>query len=215
MNESPFRDLVLQKAFDALTGNQRYLTMAVLGIGIPFLVYYVAAYYRLARQGYRVSWQKVILFVTTGSVSVYVWGFRSFFDAFWVMNFFHALQYFAIVFHTEKTNLARLFRVDRLAVSAGLVLLWIVALKRLPYGFWATQYANGIWTAGHRSNGRHHALSGTTTSSGPSRKNRSKPRAMAKTTNDCQKKRPGLNRPRRSRGCTYFQPRPGSCSSWV
>ncbi len=131
--------------------------MAVLGLGIPFLVYYVAAYYHFARQGYRVSWQKVILLVITGSVSVYVWGFRSFFDAFWVMNFFHALQYFAIVFHTEKSNLVRLFRVERLAVGAGLMLIWIVALT-FAYGFWAAQYANGIAGARHRANGRHHAL---------------------------------------------------------
>ena len=36
----------------------------------------------------------------TGCVSIYAWGFRSFIDAFWVMNFFHALQYFAIVLFT-------------------------------------------------------------------------------------------------------------------
>jgi hypothetical protein len=145
VGESPFRELVLQKAPDVLTGNQRYLTMAVLGLGIPFLVYYVAAYYHLARQGYRVSWQKVSLLVITGSVSIYVWGFRSFINAFWVMNVFHALQYFAIVFHTEKNNLARLFRVERLALGAGMVLVWIVALT-FTYGFWAAQYANGVWT---------------------------------------------------------------------
>jgi hypothetical protein len=145
VSESPFRELVMQKAPDVLTGNQRYLTMAVLAVGIPFLVYYVAAYYRLARQGYRVSWQKVVLLVITGSVSIYVWGFRSFFNAFWVMNLFHALQYFAIVFHTEKSNLVRLFRVERFALGAGMVLVWIVALTFI-YGFWAAQYANGIWT---------------------------------------------------------------------
>jgi hypothetical protein len=144
MNESPFRELVLQKAPDLLTGNQRYLTFAVLGVGIPFLIYYVAAYYRLACQGYRVSWQKVTLLVLTGSVSIYVWGFRSFFDAFWVMNFFHALQYFAIVFHTEKGHLARLFRVERFAMGAVFVLFWIVMLT-FVYGFWAAQYASGTW----------------------------------------------------------------------
>ena len=32
-----------------------------------------------------------------GAVSLYAWGFNSFGEAFFVMNFFHALQYFAIV----------------------------------------------------------------------------------------------------------------------
>jgi hypothetical protein len=142
--ESPWRELVLQQAPNFLRGNQRYLTIAVLATGIPFLMYYIYSYWRLYRQGYKVSFQKVSLMVITGCVSTYFWGFRSFMDAFWVMNFFHALQYFAIVYHTEGSNLARLFRLDRLAHGAAIALLWIVSLT-FVYGFWANMCAAGAW----------------------------------------------------------------------
>jgi hypothetical protein len=142
--DNPLRALVLQQAPSFLKGNQWYLTVAVLTLGGAFLLYYLWSYHRLNRRGNEVSWQKVSLLVITGCVSIYVWGFRSFFDAFWVMNFFHALQYFAIVFYTERTNLARLFRVDRFALGMPLVLMWIVVLT-FQYGVWATYYARGAW----------------------------------------------------------------------
>ena len=144
VSESPLKALVLQQAPDFLNGNQRYLTIAVLAIAIPFLAFYLISYYRLSRQGYNVSWQKVSLLVVTGGVSIYCWGFRSFFDAFWVMNFFHALQYFAIVLYTERANLARFFRVERFAHASTIVLVWLVALTFM-YGLWASYYASGAW----------------------------------------------------------------------
>ena len=142
--ENPLRDLVQQQAPSFLLGHQRYLTIGVLAAGIPFLAYYLYSYYRLAHSGYRVSWQKVSLLAIAGGVSTYVWGFRSFFDAFWVMNFFHALQYFTIVFYTERKNLARLFRVERFALGGAIILAWLVLLTFL-YGLWAGFYSTGAW----------------------------------------------------------------------
>jgi hypothetical protein len=145
--ESPWRDLILQQAPSFISGNQLYLTVAVLSLGIPFLCYYLLSYYRLYRQGYHVSWQKVSLLIITGCVSTYFWGFRSFIDAFWVMNFFHAWQYFAIVFFAEGKNLTRLFRVDRFPFGMALVMLWVVALTFM-YGYWTFMYAHGTWFGG-------------------------------------------------------------------
>ena len=65
------------------------------------------------------SWQKVWLLIITSVVSIYCWGFHSFIDAFWVMNFFHALQYFAIVAFAEKMNLAGLFQLRATIPTAG------------------------------------------------------------------------------------------------
>jgi hypothetical protein len=84
----------------------------VIGVGGPFLVYYLFAYWRLAQRGYRVSPQKVALLVATGACSLYAWGFNPFGMAFFVMNFFHALQYFAIVWWAENGNIARLIGVS-------------------------------------------------------------------------------------------------------
>lgn len=137
-------NLLLQQGPEFLTTHQLYLRFAVVGIGVPFMAFYLYSYYRLQQQGYQVSWQKCWLLVITGSVSFYVWGFRRFFDAFWVMNFFHALQYFAIVSFTEQTNLTRLFRLERFSFGKPMAILWVVGLC-FSYGLWAGYYATGVW----------------------------------------------------------------------
>ena len=146
-DHSAFSVWLLDKIPIYLEQNQTYLTTTVLAIGLPFLAYYVFSYYRLYQRGYHVSWQKVWLLVVTGGVSIYVWGFTRILDAFFVMNFFHALQYFAIVWFTEHRNLTRVLRLDRFSFGKGLALMWIVILCFL-YGFWAEYHITGVWSAG-------------------------------------------------------------------
>ena len=146
VDDSSFGELLYRSGPEFLILHQNYLTLSIIGIGIPFLVYYLYSYYRLQQQGYHVSWQKVCLYLITGSVSVYGWGFHSFFNAYWVMNFFHAVQYFAIVISTEKQNLSRLFRVDRFPYGAVIAGFWVVVLCFL-YGWWGQYQATGTWMA--------------------------------------------------------------------
>ncbi|MCB9703883.1 MAG: hypothetical protein H6711_18445 [Myxococcales bacterium] len=113
-------------------GITSYLTWAVIGIGVPFLAYYVASYLRFARQGYRVSPQKVALLVNTGLCSIFVWGFNPFGEAFFIMNFFHALQYFALVWWIERDNLTRVMHTR----WRGLTLALFLGLAA-AYGLWA------------------------------------------------------------------------------
>ena len=98
------------------------LTAVVLAAGAAYLVYYLWSYARLICEGHPVSRQKVILFVSTGICSVTAWGFNSFGQAFFIMNFFHALQYFALIWHAEK----RTVRFWPVLVGAG-----------FGYGVWA------------------------------------------------------------------------------
>jgi hypothetical protein len=109
------------------------LTYLMLGVGIPFLLYYVYSYWRLAQQGHRVSYQKVFLLVSTGLTSIYTWGFNSFGQAFFIMNFFHAWQYFAIVWWVEGGNVAGILRVKERSFGKPLALGLFVALP-LAYG---------------------------------------------------------------------------------
>jgi len=139
--------LLLEKIPGYLEQNQTYLSMAVLAVGLPFLIYYLVSYYRLYREGYHVSWQKVSLLCATGSVSIYAWGFTRILDAFFVMNFFHALQYFAIVWFTEQKNMTRAFRLNRFSFGKGLALSWIVILCFL-YGLWIEHHVTGTWGTG-------------------------------------------------------------------
>ncbi len=81
----------------------------LLALGIPFCIYYVYAYWRLAQKGYRVSYQKVALLVVLALTSLFCWGSNSFGGAFFIMNFFHALQYFFLVWFVEKKNITSLF----------------------------------------------------------------------------------------------------------
>ena len=151
----------------AVESKRGWLTWGVLALGIPFLVFYVGWYWQQARKGYRVSFQKVALLVSTALCSIVTWGFNPFGEAFFVMNFFHALQYFAIVWWSEKRNLLSLFRLDGFAWGAPAVFaiflgsafgfgLWAEALRpsssRLAYGvvmvvsimhFW---YDGFIWS---------------------------------------------------------------------
>jgi hypothetical protein len=143
-DQNIINDLFLQNLNNSLIGNQRYILYALLAVGVPFIAYYFLQYGIMYHNGYRVSWQKIFMMAITSVVSIYCWGFRSFIDAFWVMNFFHALQYFAIVLFSEKKNLIHIFRVE--AYKYGLILcsLWVISFSFL-YGLWAGYFAEGGW----------------------------------------------------------------------
>jgi hypothetical protein len=119
-----------------MEANQRYFSRAVLGAGGLFLVYYVLAYYRLHRRGYRVSPLKVWLLASTGLCSIYTWGFNPWGQAFFIMNLFHAVQYLALVWWSEGKGLSRRLRLDRLRAGGPLATLLFLG-GVFAYGFWA------------------------------------------------------------------------------
>ena len=86
----------------------------VIGAGALFLVYYLAAYRRLVLNGYKVSVQKVLLLAAVLSSSILAWGFLPPIQALFVVNFYHGLQYFAIVWWLEKKNMREVFRFSKL-----------------------------------------------------------------------------------------------------
>ena len=116
--------------------HQRILTWLMIGVGVPYLAWYVLSYWRLSRQGYHVSFQKVALLASTGYCSIYTWGFNSAGQAFFIMNFFHALQYFVIVWKTEGNNLQKRLGLGR--VRWG----WLPTLV----GFLAVAAGFGLWS---------------------------------------------------------------------
>jgi hypothetical protein len=59
------------------------------------------AYAAERRRGYRLPAHKAALLVSTGGVSIAAWGFAPPFMAFAIVNLFHAIQYFAIVWLKE------------------------------------------------------------------------------------------------------------------
>jgi hypothetical protein len=119
-----------------IAGHQRYVAWAVIGAGSALLVIYVATFIRLHLQGYRVSRFKVFLVATTGACSIYSWGLNSWGEAFFIMNLFHAVQYLALVWHTERPTLMRALRLGPSTAAKGLCCAaYLGAL--LAYGFLA------------------------------------------------------------------------------
>jgi hypothetical protein len=117
------------------TAHSETFTWLVVGLGSGFMAWYLHSYWELHRHGYRISPQKVFLLATTGLVSIYSWGFNTWGQAYLIMNAFHALQYFAIVWAFERGNLGRLFRTESLGpavtvtVFMGICLVYGVAVQ--------------------------------------------------------------------------------------
>jgi hypothetical protein len=120
----------------AWTPAQHYLTYALLAGGVHFCIYYCYAYWRFARQGYHVSYQKVALVVILAIVSLLSWGFDSFGGAFFIMNFFHALQYFFLVWFVEKRRMTSLFRLSRVPQGQTIALALFIFIG-VGYGVWS------------------------------------------------------------------------------
>jgi hypothetical protein len=118
--------------------NAQALSWIVIGTGLPFLAFYVWRYWQLHRRGYEVSPQKIAILTATGLCSIWAWGFNPFGMAFFIMNFFHALQYFAIMWWAEKGNISRILGCEgrSWAKPATLAMLLVVGLA---YGVVAEQ----------------------------------------------------------------------------
>ena len=111
------------------------LTWAVVCFGVPFVGYYLWWYWRAARAGWRVSRQKVALYASTALCSIWAWGFNPYGEAFFIMNFFHALQYFAIVWWREQGTMMRVFRLPEAKRVAKPAALTIFLGSVFAYGF--------------------------------------------------------------------------------
>jgi hypothetical protein len=117
------------------------LTRTVVAAGLVYVVFYVFCYWRLGRRGYSISPQKICLLVSVAVTSIFAWGFLPPVQAFFVSNFFHALQYFGIVWWSEKGNLRRVFGLRTLEAGGDLTLVGYVALvAAMGLGYhWASE----------------------------------------------------------------------------
>ena len=118
-----------------MEGYQKYYAWAVIYAGCMFLFFYTFTQIRLAGEGYRISPLKVFLLVSTGLVSIFAWGFNSWGEAFLIMNFFHALQYFGIVWARERGNMLRLLRLKQSVMGYSATLLIFLSVT-FGYGLW-------------------------------------------------------------------------------
>jgi hypothetical protein len=140
--------LFLTQIPTALTNHQGNIARAVVVAGSGFLLFYLFAYVHLARRGYKISRQKVFLYVTTGICSIWAWGFNPFGQAFLIMNLFHALQYFGLVWWFEQNVLVKRLGTSKLRHAKPIAALVFVTCT-LAYGAFAEILADDhrfLWT---------------------------------------------------------------------
>lgn len=128
-----------------LNDNRRFSAWALVVGGSVFASVYVYRYHQWHKRGYSVSVPKVALLVSTAACSIYSWGFNSWGKAFFIMNLFHAVQYFALVWTKERGNLTRLFRATRRPQVLSLALFLCIcmgygALMESPFTLWGLAY---------------------------------------------------------------------------
>ena len=114
-----------------------YMAWPVLIFCIGYVLFYLWSYWRLAQSGYRVSKQKVVLWVILSLTSIFMWGFDSLGQAFLVMESFHSLQYFALLWWSEKSHLAKLTRSENTWRQGASPLLLLIGLP-LAFGLWVS-----------------------------------------------------------------------------
>lgn len=130
-----------------MTSYQRYLAWALIIGGTLFLLFYVHAYWRMARQGYRVSVLKVYLLASTALCSIYTWGFNAWGEAFFIMNLFHGVQYLALVWASEGRRLGKQLGLARRRGGMWLAWLGFLALT-VGYGVlvqWVDPGLRSLW----------------------------------------------------------------------
>ncbi len=125
-----------------MAGHQALFARVIIALGTLFVAYYLYANWRMVRRGRVVSWQKVYLLSSTGLVSIYTWGFNTWGEAFLIMNVFHAVQYFGIVWATEGRNMQRLMRLDKVRLGRPVTWCLFVGLA-FGYGLAVEAWADG------------------------------------------------------------------------
>ncbi|HEY2774281.1 MAG TPA: hypothetical protein VGK20_09540 [Candidatus Binatia bacterium] len=125
----------------------------IIPVGCAYVVFYIASYARMARDGYTVSPQKVALLASTAVTSVTVWGLNPAGTAFLIMNFFHAFQYFGLVWTIENGNIQRVFGLAGRKQAKPLALALFVVVPA-AYGVWSWLVPNTLSTIGSFTMGR-------------------------------------------------------------
>jgi hypothetical protein len=118
--------------------NHSTLATIFLSAGVLFLLFYISYFTKLKKKGYNFPKPKLLLYISTGLTSIYAWGFNPLGYAFFIMNLFHAVQYFAIVYIFEKDNIASNLRVTK-SQWKKFIIIFILFVPALFLGLLANQ----------------------------------------------------------------------------
>jgi len=102
----------------------RTILILVLLFTALFIPYYLYAAWKSSKKN-NVSYQKICLLSITALVSILAWGFNTFGMAFLIANFFHAWQYYAMIYWSEKSSVAKRFNLDDKKASFVVIFILI------------------------------------------------------------------------------------------
>ena len=100
---------LLASAPGVVAGNAEPIRYAAIAAWSAALLWSIRDYRAAAAAGYRMPAHKAALFGSTGAVSILAWGIAPPFVAFAIINLFHAVQYFALVWLKEGERLTGAF----------------------------------------------------------------------------------------------------------
>lgn len=98
------------------------LTIPMIIIGVTYILFYIYKYSLLIKDGYKVSSNKIILYVMTGGVTIFTVCNYSIMEALIIGNIYHSVQYFAIVWVSERKNLIKKFKLNGEFFSRAIIL---------------------------------------------------------------------------------------------
>lgn len=99
-----------------------YLRTPLIALAVAYTLYYLHAYRKLIKAGYKISPKKLALMGVTGTTAILVASFYSVADAAHFINIYHSLQYFFIVCVAELPLLSERVRKPWMSKKAMLIL---------------------------------------------------------------------------------------------
>jgi hypothetical protein len=108
------------------------LRLPLIGFGITYTLFYTWSYFKLVKNGYRYSYAKLALFLTTGLTTVIVSSVYTIADGVFFGNIYHALQYIFIVMVTERPNLGKIASKDgKSNIKIGSLIFFIIVIPNI------------------------------------------------------------------------------------
>jgi len=111
-----------------LEANSLYIASITIAISAVIVINYIYTFRRLVKNNqYKMCTSKMILLSTTAFCSIMIWQFDDFLMAFLATNIFHAAQYCALVWYSEKTNISKILHVEKVKYHGLIVFSFFVA----------------------------------------------------------------------------------------
>ena len=121
----------LSRAPENLSPKVEAIRIGAIGIMCLGVVLYLLHARRSAQKGAPASLHKVVLMTTSAVIQIAAWGFSSPLVAFMTVNLYHAVQYFALVWHLEGRNASSYLRIKTRSARLPIGILVVFAVPAL------------------------------------------------------------------------------------